>query len=251
MNRKSWLLLLLGLALIGGTAGFLSYQQAHQKLGVPGVKVVANPMFDTEGRLVGSNSVFLPESVLNFRSEGQPVSLVTLGWLPKDTTYGQRLYTAPDGFSAALTVVLMGTDRTSIHKPQYCLTGIGWSIDQTELTSIPISEPHPYELPVTKLTASHEWPTPDGGKARQNGVYVYWFVADHELTAQHGQRMWWMARDMLRDGVLQRWAYVSCFSTCAPGQEETTYNRMKDLISASVPQFQLATGAPAPLARSL
>ena len=49
-----------------------------------------------------------------------------------------------------------------------------------------------------------------------SGVYVFWFVADNAYTARHGQRMWWMAREMMRTGVLQRWAYVSCFAACPP-----------------------------------
>jgi len=51
--------------------------------------------------------------------------------------------------------------------------------------------------------------------------------------------MWWMARDVIRTGVLQRWAYVSYFAVCPPGAEEATFQRMKKLIVASVPEFQL------------
>jgi hypothetical protein len=147
-----------------------------------------------------------------------------------------------------INVVLMGSDRTSIHRPEWCLSGVGWAIDPQETSSIPISEPYPYQLKVTKLTASHAGVTVSGEKITQRVVYVYWFVADHELTASQGQRMRWMARDMLLTGVLQRWAYVACVSLCAPGQEEKTFNRMKELIAAAVPRFQLASGSPMPLA---
>jgi hypothetical protein len=51
-----------------------------------------------------------------------------------------------------------------------------------------------------------------------------------------------MARDLMTRGVLQRWAYISCFSVCPPGHEEATYARMKEWITAAVPQFQLAAG---------
>ena len=44
--------------------------------------------------------------------------------------------------------------------------------------------------------------------------------------------------DSLRHGVLQRWAYVSYFAYCWPGQEDATFARMKQLIAASVPEFQ-------------
>src|SRR5213080_2885131 len=92
MKRYSWFLLFLGLALIGATAGFLSHQRTHQKLGKPGVKVVAVPTYDNEGKLVASNSVYLPETVLGYKSEIRPITQDTLRWLPKDTTYGQRTY---------------------------------------------------------------------------------------------------------------------------------------------------------------
>jgi hypothetical protein len=51
--------------------------------------------------------------------------------------------------------------------------------------------------------------------------------------------MWWTTEHMMSTGVLQRWAYISCFSVCAPGQEGAAFDRMKEFLAASVPQFQL------------
>ncbi len=103
-----------------------------------------------------------------------------------------------------------------------------------------MTRPRPYDLPVTKLTLSPGKPgTMDG----LHGVYVYWFVADHEYTREHWQRMWWMAKDLLQTGVLQRWAYITYFAVCAPGQEDATFERLSKMIAASVPEFQLAPRA--------
>jgi hypothetical protein len=52
------------------------------------------------------------------------------------------------------------------------------------------------------------------------------------------------ALHLLRTGVLQRWAYVSYFSACEPGQEDATFARMEKLIAASVPEFQLPPPGP-------
>jgi len=49
--------------------------------------------------------------------------------LPRDTSFGQRRYRSPDGAVTQVNVVLMGSDRTSMHKPQFCLEGAGWQID--------------------------------------------------------------------------------------------------------------------------
>ena len=243
MGRKL-LLLSVVLGLIAGTAGLLGYLRAHQKLGRPGVKVVSEPLYDPEKKFAGTNSVYLPERVLDYSSQPAPVTQVELNWLPHDTTYGRRHYRAPDDFEILVSVVLMGRDRTSIHKPQYCLTGQGWRIDQSEKITVPMQRPAPYDLPVMKLTATHMSEMPNGEKVRTRGIYVYWFVADNELTADHFQRMWWMARDLILTGTLQRWAYVSGFSVCHPGQEQATYERMKRFMAAAVPEFQLTRGAP-------
>lgn len=252
MSRQSWTVLAVVLALLGAAAAFLAHARAHQRLGRPGVKVGPVPTYGVEDQardtntvfVISSNSVVLPEKVLDFTSEVVPVPRIVHEWLPKDTTYGQRAYRAPDGFSLYCNVVLMGGDRTSIHQPQYCLTGQGMRIDHTEMTTIPVPRPHPYDLPVVKIIATGQVRAQDGRVREVRAVYVYWFVADNQLTADHAQRMWWMARDLITTGVLQRWAYVACLTYCAPGGEAAAYDRMKQFIAAAVPEFQLAAGPP-------
>jgi hypothetical protein len=55
--------------------------------------------------------------------------------------------------------------------------------------------------------------------------------------------LWRVPRDLLLNGILERWAYISYFSACEPGQEDATFERMKKLIAASVPEFQLVPRA--------
>jgi len=131
----------------------------------------------------------------------------------------------------------MGADRTSIHKPDYCLPGQGWHIDEKNAAAIPLAGTD-YQLPVSRWLVSNSIPGPNGTRQAIRGIYVFWFVADGEQTPNFYKRLWWLTRDMALHGVLQRWAYVSYFSPCEPGQEEATYERMKKLISLSVPQFQ-------------
>jgi len=85
-----------------------------------------------------------------------------------------------------------------------------------------------------KLTAAK----PGVGQA----IYIYWFVADHQLTASHGERMWRMARELILTGTLQRWGYVSYLAAFNPGNEDLAFAHLKELIAESVPEFQLATG---------
>lgn len=245
MNTASRKILAVGLGLIALAAVFLHHWQGLQHLGRPGVRVVSGALWDTNGAVVATNQVFLPERVLSMTSTQLPLSRVELDWLPADTTYGRRRFADTNGFIADVSVVLMGTDRTSIHQPQYCLTGQGWTIDRTDRVTVPMKRPCRYDLEALRLTASYPEALPGGGVRVWRGLYVYWFVADGQLTAEHGRRMWWMARDLLRSGVLQRWAYVSYFTICPPGQEAAAYARLEQMIQASVPEFQLVPAAPA------
>lgn len=236
MKKQAALVLIVALGLTATGAAVVGWLKSNQRLGKPGLKTEPIP---GDNRL----NVMLPAHVLNYDSKWIEVDPVVTNTLPKDTSYGQRAYVAPDGFSLLANVVLMGADRTSIHKPQFCLTSQGWTIDKSELTRIPIAEPHRYELPVMKLTTTKQVVL-QGQPVTVRGVYVYWFVADRALTAEHWERMWWMARHIVHTGELQRWAYVTAFAVCEPGQEDAVYARMKDFIAAAVPQFQLVEGAP-------
>jgi len=216
----------------------LVYLRAHQKLAPPAVRTALVP---------GSNKlqIDLPEQVLDYTSEILPITKLEEEILPKDTTISKRRYFGRDKSETILTVVLMGTDRTSMHRPRFCLSGQGWAIDDihSKETTVRLERPFSYDLPVTKLLANKEVIL-NGTKATVRGIYLHWFVAEDEYTARHGQCMWWMARDMLRTGVLKRWAYVSYFSWCFPDQEEAAFERMKTLIAASVPEFQLTPSSP-------
>lgn len=104
--------------------------------------------------------------------------------------------------------------------------------------NIPVAGAQNYQLPVAKWVIGNSFQTAEGQKQQVSGVYVFWFVADGEQTTDNYQRMWWLGRDLLRTGVLQRWAYVSYFTVCEPGQEDATFERMKSLIAHSVPEYQ-------------
>ena len=240
MNRQKWIILIAAFGLIGASAALLTRLQAHQRLGRPGVKTRPLP---GSGRL----QVDLPERVLDYTSEAVEVPAEVLGWLPADTSFGQRLYRAADGFETSVGVVLMGRDRTSLHKTEFCLEGNGWLIDRnaSSQTTVRMEQPYPYDLPVTKFIATKQV-TVNGQTITARAVYVLWFVADNEYTARHWQRMWWMARDLFRTGVLQRWASIGYFAHCAPGQENATFERMKKFIAASTPGFQLVPSPAGP-----
>jgi hypothetical protein len=231
VKNQKWIFFSIAFVLIAATAGGLNWIKTHQKLGRPGVKAVA-----ISGGI--QSKIDLPERVLDFASTNIAEPPVVLGYLPPDTSYTERVYTAPDGFQVQGTIVLMGADRTSIHKPDYCLPGQGWHIDSKNIVNVSVADSPAYQLPVAKWIVSANFQMPDGSMVKRSGIYSFWFVADNEQTPEFYGYLKRLTRDFLFTGVLQRWAYVSYFAPCAPGREDVAFARMEKLIAASVPQFQ-------------
>lgn len=234
MKLREKALLVAVLAIIAGTAGGLQYLKSNQRLGEPGVKSAAIP-----GAL--RREIELPRQVPGYEAEPQQVDQAVVDALPADTSQAQMIYKDASGQPTLVTVVMMGTDRTSIHKPQFCLTGQGWAIDESRSSraTVHFNRPVSFDLPVMKLVASRSVDS-NGQKSALSGIYVYWFVAKDAYTEDHWQRMWWMAEHLAKRGELQRWAYISYFMPCAPGQEDAAFERIKQLMQVTVPEFQLA-----------
>ena len=235
MNRNKYMLAGVTLVLMAATAAVLFHLKTYQRLGEPGVKT--RP-------LAGSKNleILMPETVSGCTSEILTNVEASLSVLPPDTSYRCRLYQTEDKFQMQITTVLMGADRTSIHNPEICLTGQGWKIDdnQTKVEPVPISRPFPYQLPVNQLISAREFKDDAGNARLYHGIFLYWFVdPDHYTPSKWKWRMWLMPHDLLARGIMDRWAYISCFTPCLPGQEQATRDRMEKMIADIVPEFQL------------
>jgi hypothetical protein len=235
MNRKAVLSIIV-LAMISGTAVLLAV--VPQKLGRPGVKTTPIP---------GSTRVdiYLPEQILGFASTNQELDAKSQEMLPPDTSTVQRVYFKPGIIPFVASVVLMGTDRTSIHKAEYCLAGQGLHIDQATTDVVHMAQPQPYDLPVIKIVASAIQEM-NGKMVTNKCIYVYWYVTDGALSNDRSgvERMMDTTKKLLFTGELQRWAYVRFYTFCDPKQENVAYEEIKRMIAEAVPQFQL-TPAPA------
>jgi hypothetical protein len=246
MNWKKPLVLLVALGMMAATGGSLVVIRQHEHLGVPGVLVGPEIIYDETGKVAARESVLLPDAVLGIRGENLPVTRSELEGLPADTTYGRKTYARKDGSRVVTSVVLMKNDRASIHQPEFCLVGQGWQIIKSERVLLPMDRPYPYQLPALKLTTSRIVLDEHKQPLALRGFYVYWFVSGDRITSEQGARMWSIATRMLEKGELERWAYISYFVICLPEQEDATYKELERFICASVPDFQTVAGQPAP-----
>ena len=232
MKNQKWTFLIVAVVLMAGTAAALAWMRANQRLGTPGIKAAPIP-----GQV--QMKIDLPERVLDFTSTNIPEPAVAIGYFPSDTSYAERVYFDPDGLRIQSTAILMGADRSSIHRPEYCLPGQGWNIDKKEIVTIPITDSPPYQFQVARWNLSTSIQQPDGSKATAFAIYVYWYVTKNDETPDHNKMLEHLTLNLFRTGELQRWAYISYFSVCGRGQQDAAFGEVKRLIMAQVPQFQL------------
>ena len=85
MNALKPVLFLTVLGLIGATVGVLAHAKSNQKLGLPGIKTRPLP---------GSQNleVLLPETLPGYQSLPLIQAAVVTNMLPRDTSYGQRVF---------------------------------------------------------------------------------------------------------------------------------------------------------------
>lgn len=139
--------------------------------------------------------------------------------LPADTGLVRKYYARPgdrDGLHA--TIVLSGDDRSSIHRPQVCMTAAGHEIERERIIRIPLAgRAEPLEVAVLDMTRPIT--RPDGQPASQTSYYAYWFVGKDRETASHLWRMYWMGYDRVVHGVSHRWAYIAMSGDRDPRSE--------------------------------
>jgi exosortase len=171
------------------------------------------------------------------------VSEVEKELLPPDTGFSRKTYVslADPGQQAFVSIVLSGRDRTSIHRPELCLVGQGWTI----LGSFNHRFSYPgrgIEFPATVLRVQKEVMTPNG-RQKVPQLVAYYFVAGDFIVATHWERIVRDAWNRVLHGRADRWAYVLIQTGSSDG-EALALARIQTVLDGTLPVFQKRTGLP-------
>ncbi len=227
--KRSWVLAAGLVGLAAGEMFFLRHLSQLPPRGEAGVLLAADGLNPVE------LPAFLGSEWIGRRAE---VSAVEREVLPADTGYSRKRYVplANPRSDVFLSVVLSGRDRTSIHRPELCLVGQGWTIaDATR---------HPFQFPgragaefkVTLLRVRREVQTPRG-KVVVPQLVAYWFVGGDTVVASHWERIVRDAWNRVAHARVDRWAYV-LMQTDAVDGEAAALGRMQAVLNATLPGFQ-------------
>jgi hypothetical protein len=187
----------------------------------------------------------LPETVLDLHGEKEDVTESEKVILPPDTQFAKRVYKGADPGFITCQIVLSGADRRSIHRPEACLRGQGWTIKNGG--TIPIELSDGTDMKVMKLIIDRPVETKEGGKGTLRSIYLYWFASKTILTPLHSERLLHTYLDLLLHNRSNRWAYIIVSAPVLQGftpgglNEEQTLDLLKRFIAEAAPKFQRVT----------
>lgn len=186
----------------------------------------------------GVNPVALPNFVgADWAGQDAEITAVERETLPPDTGFSRKNYIwlRDRRQWVFLSIVLSGRDRTSIHRPELCLVGQGWTI--VGQARHEFRAPGAGRLPVTLLRLEREMKAQDGNVVKVPALFAYWFVGADKVVTTHAGRMLHSSYDRLRHLQAHRWAYV-VVQTHALDGEPAALARMQEVLDGTLEKFQ-------------
>ena len=194
----------------------------------------------------------LPMVAGSFVGESEEPSGRERELLPADTIIVKREYHTP-GRSvehrdlAHASLVIAGNDTRSIHRPEVCLDGQGWTITSSTVREVKMLSGA--VLRVRDLAIEREVLMPDRSKLPLRAHYVYWFVGNDISTPSNLDRQLLSLRDSVLRNVNHRWAYPSVMARVTDNltsqqsgerrrDDAETVKMILSLIRSLAPRFQ-------------
>ncbi|GEP44591.1 hypothetical protein BGE01nite_38820 [Brevifollis gellanilyticus] len=153
----------------------------------------------------------LPTAAGRFLGQPMERDAAEKALLPEDTQMLKMQYRSPgrpeDRDLAQVTLVLAGAERRSIHRPEVCLDGQGWTLVSSTIIPVEITPGH--TLQVKDLLVEREIRLNEGKARMLRAHYVYWFIGTDVTTPSNAVRVWLSTWDNIARNVNHRWAYAS------------------------------------------
>lgn len=177
----------------------------------------------------------LPDFLGNYIGMDQEISLAEKKILPGDTEFVRKTYHHPKGDRILCSIVLAGGEKRSIHRPEVCLPGQGWTIRGGTIR--PVTLENGREINVMDLSLSREIEVGPGQTRVIRSHYFYFFIGKGIVTPRHWKRVFLTSWDRVVRGLNHRWAYVIVSSTVTEGitrngkNDEETIEMLKEFTS--------------------
>jgi hypothetical protein len=211
-------------------------------LAMTGITLLAcyrSPAFSSQ--LEAGIDLNLPIFVGDYSGMPQEITLAEKTILPPDTEFARKNYRTLSNQSLNCQIVMSGGGRRSIHQPEICLPGQGWTVMGKEVVPIALKDGKKMDAMVLRL--SREFVDSNGKRQNLRSLFMYWFVGKDRTTPHHFERILLTSWDRVVHNVNHRWAYVTVsaevLGSVIPGAEsdEATLKRLKEFAGQIEPEI--------------
>ena len=148
--------------------------------------------------------------------------------LPKGTTVLKRTYRSSEGFSYAVTVVVSGWHRASIHRPELCLPSQGFVMTKAKRMAVHVAGGMPKEIRHIRVQREGEAPM----------SLAYWFFSRERESCSHAERILADIWDRSVHNRINRWAMVTVNTSPELASPESI-GKFEEFLSALCPAIIL------------
>jgi Protein of unknown function (DUF3485) len=191
----------------------------------------------------------LPEYIGSYFSQEQAISEAEKMILPADTEFARRVYTGLKQEQIMCSIVLAGGEKRSIHRPEVCLPGQGWTINSSQV--VPITLVNGRRMDAMKLVLEREIQVSERQRTKIKMLFLYWFVGKGVATPKHEERVFLTSWNRVLHNLNHRWAYVIVSSLVTEGlrpgglNEAETLKILQAFTAQISPKFMISEGASA------
>ncbi len=207
----------------GGGLGRVQWPQACMALGLGLAGLALCARTDASLTLaepgIGLN---LPLQTRGFQGQALEMTAQEQNVLDEGVRLARTVYRSEKGLRVLATVVVGGPGKRTLHRPEVCLPGQGWTIASSNV--VPVSLADGREVEATLLQIFRETELEPGQRVRMRGLNFYWYVGSDGTTRPdyygHISKGY---QDAILRNLNHRWSMVSIFvpvSEAPLGQED-------------------------------
>lgn len=194
-----------------GTGGGLSPGKSLAALALPGACALFCLTTSTSLVLAQPGVCLRLPAVLDaYAGKAMDMSAEERNVLDEGVELVRTFYTSPQGRRILVTLIVGGPGKRTLHRPEVCLPGQGWSIGSSEVMPLEFADGSKAEATVLRLF--RDAGTEGGPSVRVRALNVYWYIGSDGVTRPdyygHISKGY---QDALFKGINHRWSMLSVF----------------------------------------
>lgn len=201
---------------------------------------------------IAESGVFMTLPLQFGSYQGQPHDMTAIerNNLDPGVTLVRSQYMSADRRMIEATIIQSGVGGRTLHRPEVCLPGQGWSI--TDRIPVPMRLPSGRVIQATALRMFHDFGTEPGVRKRVHGLNIYWYIgSDGTTSADYYDHIRIGYIDAVFKNLSHRWSMASFFlplpddtlGMVDPMQEATAMEELRDFAGQIAGKFMKTEGA--------